>query len=89
MSIVTRFAVVAGLSELLAGSLSGATGPSETSGPDAVAGTGTVSSALGVGEPGCPEWGCGMNSPTRHQRGDRCDVDDRTATAPLHSSHSR
>ena len=64
MSIVTRFAVVAGLSELLAGCLSGATGPSETSGPDAVAGTGTVSSALGVGDPGCPEWGCGMNSPT-------------------------
>jgi hypothetical protein len=48
-------ALVAVLSELLAGCLTGST---------ASTGTGTVSSATGVGDPGCPEWGCGMNSPT-------------------------
>jgi ADYC domain-containing protein len=63
MSIVTRFARVAVLSGLLAGCLPGATGPTGTGAPDEAA-TGTVSSALGVGDPGCPEWGCGMNSPT-------------------------
>jgi hypothetical protein len=56
MSTVTRFALVAVLSELLAGCPPGATGPTGTC-------TGTVSSAL-VGGPTCPDWGCGANSPT-------------------------
>jgi hypothetical protein len=64
MSIVTRFALVAGLSALFAGCLAGSTGPTGTGASDEAAGTGTTSSALGVGDPGCPEWGCGMNSPT-------------------------
>lgn len=64
MSDVTRFALVAVLSELLAGCLPGAGEPTGTGAPEAAVGAGTVSSALGVGDPGCPEWGCGMNSPT-------------------------
>jgi ADYC domain-containing protein len=62
MSTVTRFALVALLSELLAGCLTVSTGPTGTGEPDPA--TGTVSSAGVVGDPSCPEWGCGMNSPT-------------------------
>lgn len=63
MSDVTRFALVAVLSELLAGCPPG-TGPTGTCAADAVARTGTVSSASLVGGPTCPDFGCGANSPT-------------------------
>ncbi|HEX3474101.1 MAG TPA: ADYC domain-containing protein [Kofleriaceae bacterium] len=63
MSTVTRFARVAVLSEVFAGCLTVSTGPTGTGAPD-TAGTSTVSSAGVVGDPSCPEWGCGMNSPT-------------------------
>lgn len=67
MSNVTRFALVAVLSELIAGCPlgggGGGGGPVGTCTTAAAARTGTVSSAL-VGGPTCPDWGCGANSPT-------------------------
>src|SRR4051812_43441125 len=64
MSDVTRVALVAVLCELLAGCPPG-TGPSGTCAADAATRTGTATSALiGGGDPTCPEWGCGTNSPT-------------------------
>jgi len=65
MSDVTRVALVAVLSGLLAGCPPGSTGPIGTCAADATARTGTATSALiGGGDPTCPEWGCGTNSPT-------------------------
>lgn len=65
MPDATRLALLVLLLEPLAGCLSGElSSPTATSSVDeGASGTGTATSAIGGG-PGCPEWGCGMNSPT-------------------------
>ncbi|HMG53451.1 MAG TPA: hypothetical protein VK601_08210, partial [Kofleriaceae bacterium] len=65
MSALTRSALLAVLLEPLLGCpLGGSGGPTGTCPADATAhSTGTAVSAL-IGDPGCPEWGCGMNSAT-------------------------
>jgi hypothetical protein len=64
MSDVRSFAWIAVLSELLAGCLAGGAGSSGADEPDVPAPTGTALAAFDGGDPTCPEWGCGTNSPT-------------------------
>lgn len=85
MSSVTRIAMLAVLSELLAACAPGGPGAVGTCAPDAATrGTGTVTSALVGGGADCPEWGCGTNSPTI---GDGVVFDELDSSATLEDAH--